>query len=296
MRNLSQDFADHIASGTTTLAKCWRITRTDGVIYGFTDHDVALSFDNTVFDPAYGADGSEVAQKMGAQVDTSEIIGIVHADKIDEEGILLGRLDGAVVETWEVNWRDVAMRELLRRDTVGEIVREDGVFRLELRSAQHAMNVPKGKLYQALCGTKLGSSQCGVDVEQAGFKTATTIVRVLGRQSIAVSLPAGFETGWFDYGKAVWTSGKRDGVSDRIVSQKTSAGETHLEFDGPVADWVNAGDGLTLYVGCDRRFSTCRQKFSNMENFRGFPHIPGNDFVLRYPSAGTSFGGRALVR
>lgn len=296
MLNFSSDFAAHIATGATTLANCWRIIRRDGVKLGFTDHDVTLRFDGTVFDPAHGADGSETAQKLGSQVDTSEILGIVHADNVDEDDILLGRYDGATVESWRVNWRDVAMRALLRRDTVGEIVREDGVFRLELRSAQHALNVPKGRLYQALCGTTLGSAQCGVDIEQGAFKATSTVTQLRDRHSVALPVLGGFETGWFDHGKVIWTSGSRQGKADIIISQKQFEGETVIKFGDPIADWVEAGDALTLYAGCDRRFSTCQAKFANMASFRGFPHIPGNDFVLRYPRAGTDFGGGPLVK
>ena len=55
-----------------------------------------------------------------------------------------------------------------------------------------------------------------------------------------------------------------------------------------------AGDELTVTAGCDRRFSTCRAKFANAVNFRGFPHIPGNDFVLKAPKAGDTLDGRPL--
>ena len=46
----------------------------------------------------------------------------------------------------------------------------------------------------------------------------------------------------------------------------------------PIAE----GDSFVVTAGCDRRFSTCRDRFDNVLNFRGFPHIPGNDFLLRY--------------
>jgi len=39
MKTLTDDLQAHFASGTTTLAWCWRITRADGVVFGFTDHD-----------------------------------------------------------------------------------------------------------------------------------------------------------------------------------------------------------------------------------------------------------------
>jgi uncharacterized phage protein (TIGR02218 family) len=43
-----------------------------------------------------------------------------------------------------------------------------------------------------------------------------------------------------------------------------------------------AGDTFTVAAGCDKQLATCRTKFSNTVNFRGFPHMPGNDFVTSY--------------
>jgi hypothetical protein len=40
-----------------------------------------------------------------------------------------------------------------------------------------------------------------------------------------------------------------------------------------------AGDAFTVTAGCDKHFATCQAKFANAVNFRGFPHMPGNDFV-----------------
>ncbi|MEQ9315142.1 MAG: DUF2163 domain-containing protein [Henriciella sp.] len=51
--------------------------------------------------------------------------------------------------------------------------------------------------------------------------------------------------------------------------------------------------GLTGVEGltCDKRFATCRGTFSNTENFRGFPHMPGPDAVLAGPAASGNDGG-----
>ena len=52
-----------------------------------------------------------------------------------------------------------------------------------------------------------------------------------------------------------------------------------------------------MTAGCDKRFSTCRGTFANVANFRGFPHMPGNDFVIRIPREGESgFDGGSLFR
>ena len=49
---------------------------------------------------------------------------------------------------------------------------------------------------------------------------------------------------------------------------------------------IRPGDAFTVTAGCDKRFDTCRSRFANAKNFRGFPHMPGNDFVVRVPCQG----------
>ncbi|MEZ5954292.1 MAG: DUF2163 domain-containing protein [Hyphomonas sp.] len=51
---------------------------------------------------------------------------------------------------------------------------------------------------------------------------------------------------------------------------------------------IAALPGLT----CDQQFPTCRDTFGNAANFRGFPHLPGADFVLQGPAATGNNGGK----
>lgn len=295
MRVLEAGVAAHLASGATTLATCWRIVRIDGVVLGFTDHDEALSFYGTQYRPAYGLDGSEAAAKLGAQVDTAEVVGVLSSDAIAEDDILLGRFDGAEVVTWRVNWRDVSQRYFVRRAVIGEIVREDGVFRAELRSGQAALNMPKGRVYQALCDAELGDARCGVDLDDEDFRAEAVVAEVLDRFRLRIEGTSGFDEGWFAFGMAAWASGRREGLRDRVVTAVRQGGADVLGFAVPVGEWVAEGEALVLTAGCDRRFATCVARFGNAENFRGFPHIPGSDFVLRYPRPGDVRDGRKLV-
>lgn len=294
MRTLDIGFRAHVESGATTLATCWRIARTDGVVLGFTEHDEALTFDGTTFEPML--DGGEVTQKLGAQTDTSEVVGVLVSEAILEDDILLGRYDGAGVETWRVNWRDVSQRVLLRKASIGEITREDGAFRAELRSAQVALNAVRGRLYQALCDAQLGDARCGVDIEDSEFRAEAGVMSVRDRFRLAVSGVEAHAEGWFGFGTAAWDSGRRLGLRDRIVSHQREGDVDVFGFGVPVGDWVVPGDAFVATAGCDRRLATCRDKFDNVDSFRGFPHVPGSDFVLRYPRAGAELDGRALYR
>jgi uncharacterized phage protein (TIGR02218 family) len=295
MRVLDIGLAAHLAQGETTLATCWKLLRNDGVVLGFTDHDRLLSFGGTDFVPAHGLDGGEVPSKLGAQVETSDVLGVLHAEAITEDDILLGRFDGALVETWRVNWTDVSQRVRLRSDTIGEIVREDGTFRAELRSAQQGLNATRGRVYQGLCDAAVGDARCGVDLSGPARRGYATVLAIEDQHRLLVDGLGGFAENWFGFGAAEWTDGRRIGLRDGVVTHRRGSGGDVLSFAIAVGDWVVAGDTLAVTAGCDRQFATCKDKYGNAVNFRGFPHIPGSDFVLRHPRNGDALDGRAVV-
>ena len=60
---------------------------------------------------------------------------------------------------------------------------------------------------------------------------------------------------------------------------------------------IAAGDLLVLEAGCDKSFDMCRSKFFNTLNFRGFPHMPGNDELIKIARAGEpGLDGGSLFR
>lgn len=295
MKTVGAGLAAHLDQGETTLAHCWRVLRGDGLVLGFTDHDVQLVVSGTACRPMHGLVGGEVPARLGAQVETGEVLGILHHDAIDDEDIALGRFDGARVETWLVNWAEPSQNLLLRVDTIGEIVREDGTFRAELRSAQEALNSVRGRLYQGLCDAVVGDVRCGVNLAAPGRSGAATVVSVVDPFRVLVSGLSGFAEDWFAFGMGQWSGGKRVGLKDAVLTHRKGAGGDILGFGQRVGDWVVAGDVFAVTAGCDRGFTTCKVKFGNGVNFRGFPHVPGSDYVLRYPREGDALDGRAVV-
>jgi uncharacterized phage protein (TIGR02218 family) len=53
-----------------------------------------------------------------------------------------------------------------------------------------------------------------------------------------------------------------------------------IELWQRMAEPIAPGDTFLIAAGCDKQFSTCKAKFDNLANFRGFPYVPGNDFML----------------
>jgi uncharacterized phage protein (TIGR02218 family) len=294
MRLIDAATQAHLESGETTLATCFRLVRMDGVVLGFTDHDAPITRGGVTYDPACGADGSVEPAELGPKTATSEMLGVLSHAALDETDILAGRYDGARVETWRVNWRAPEESYLRRVDTIGEIVREDGRFRAELRSPAQALNRVEGRIYHALCDARLGDARCGFDTGAEGFSAEVTVLAVADEATVAIAARALPQADWFVFGTLSWLSGGRTGLIDSVAGYV--AGETDQirlarRHEGTIAP----GDTALLVAGCDRQFSTCREKFANAAAFRGFPHIPGSDYVLRYPQPGGARNGRPVV-
>jgi uncharacterized phage protein (TIGR02218 family) len=286
MRTLSPGLAAHLAGGATTLCRCWRISRQDGQVLGFTDHDEPLAFDGTSFEPGTGFAGTEIEARLGLAVAGSEIHGALAADALSEADLAAGRYDDAKVELFLVDWSAVENRLLLRVGSLGEVRREGAAFAAEVRGLAHRFGEERGRLYGATCDADLGDARCGVDLDLAEFRGAGTVVAVEGASLLRVAGLDAFAGGWFSRGRLQWTSGGNLGVAVEVKEHRAESGEVRLSLWQAMPEPVAIGDAFALTAGCDKRFSTCGEKFSNTLNFRGFPHMPGNDFVVSYPVPG----------
>ncbi|MBL4618950.1 MAG: DUF2163 domain-containing protein [Marinicaulis sp.] len=211
MRAIDPDLKIHLQSGATTLANCWRITRRDGVVLGFTDHDRSLLFDATSFIPDSGAIGSAVSSSADLAVDSSDIEGALDADALTSVDLAAGRYDGAGVEVFRVNWADTEQRVLMKTGVIGEVSQAGGAFRAELRGLSHHLGETVGRIYQRLCDVNLGSPACGIDLDLAQYKTTGAITALRDEQSFIASGFSGFVDGWFALGALTWTAAPMPG-------------------------------------------------------------------------------------
>jgi uncharacterized phage protein (TIGR02218 family) len=211
MKSLPAGMQAHLDGGVTTLAWCWKVTRSDETVMGFTDHDRDLVFDGVTFAAATGFTASEVASSLGLAVDSLEVEGALAAAAITEADLAAGLYDGASVELWRVNWADVSQRVLMRKGTLGEVARGELAFTAELRGLAHALQQTLGRTYQRLCDADLGDARCGVDLEDPAFKGTGTVDAVSDDRVLTVSGLGAFDGNWFRFGRLAWTSGANAG-------------------------------------------------------------------------------------
>lgn len=129
------------------------------------------------------------------------------------------------------------------------------------------------------CGTMLFKARCGLALADWTFNavvsgsaanviTVNTITRANGG-----GLPAGFGAAdWFALGWLGWLSGGAPYRLSVLGSTALAGGAISLTLErGP---GLANGSSVTLVPGCDRQGNTCRDKFANYDNFRGFEFMP----------------------
>lgn len=273
----------HLLTGATTTCHAWSVVRKDGQTYGFTDHDSDLSFNGLTFKANSGVTAGALQFTSGLAVDNTEVSGALTAVGLTEADLAAGRFDGAAFKTWIVNWVDPDQRVIRFRGNFGDIQRSAGAFKVELRGLADVLNQQKGIIYQANCGAILGDSKCRFDLSQPGFTVDASIESIGTAGEYILKSQSDYPTQWFERGHVMVTSGRALGIEGVVKFDREGDGHrvVTLWVDFDVVPEV--GDLITLKAGCDKLAGTCRSKFSNFLNFRGFPALPGTDWMASYP-------------
>lgn len=274
MHALPPALTEHLAQEVTTLATCWKITRTDGVILYFTEHDDDVVIEGNRYLAAHGMSASAVTSQAGLSVDNLEFEGILAADAIAETDILSGRYDHAEISIFMVNYVDPESGILpLKTGWLGEVTLQGGQFTAEMRGLSSRLQQVIGDVYTSTCRAKLGDGKCRVNL--TSYTVTGTVTQV--DASFAFRDAARTEANhYFAYGVVRFTSGANQGLSMEVRDFSAGRFGLFLPLPYPIA----IGDTYAAVAGCDKMFDTCVRRFNNAVNFRGEPHVPGTDRLL----------------
>lgn len=281
MKTISAALQGHLGRELTTLAECVKITRTDSVVRAFTTHDADLVIDGIT----YKADGSFTPHRLDEETslreNNYEISGILDSAQISEEDLKSGLYDHARIDVFMVNWADLTQGTVtLRTGWLGEVTCASGKYIAELRGLHDLLQRRVGDTYTPECRYDLGDGRCGINTTALTVSGSVTGVT---DQATFIDYMRTEADSLFNYGKLTWTSGDNQGLSMEV--RKWDGVNLTFSLWLPMPNPIAIGDAYTVYAGCDKRFSTCKAKFSNAANFGGFPHLPGLDKILQYPDS-----------
>lgn len=284
-RTTSVALAAHLAGRTTTLAWCWRIVRVDGTEFFFTAHDADLVVDGDTYEAAVGFNASAIAADGSLSVSNSEVTGIFDSTALDADAMRSGLFDFAEVYSFAVNWADLSQGKMkMQRAHLGEVrYTPSDIFITELRGMTQRLVQRTNNIYRPTCSRDLGDTKCQVNL--ALFTNGGTVASVADQSNFAFNVTdSRAADGWYSYGVVKWVTGNNAGRNMEVKNFVMS--NFSVELAWPMPREIQIGDTFTIVAGCDKKFSTCRDKFNNVNNFRGWPHIPGINGLAATPRAG----------
>lgn len=287
MLTLPDALQTRLDSGVTTLAWCWRVTRRDGQVFGFTEHDGDLVVDGLTCRAASGFAPGERDGRADLGADQASVFGALSDEAITDADLANGLWDGARVDLIRADWRDPSVFAQVWTGEIGETRRGETAFEAELRGLSARLERVTGRIYSRLCDAEIGDARCGVDLDSPAFRGAGSVASVSGADIFVSDGLDGFDAGLFSGGLLTWTSGGNAGAVCEVAAHCASDGVVTIRLTKAPAEPVEAGDAFTVTAGCNKRHATCRDRFSNIVNFRGHPFLPGNDVLIAGPAGDT---------
>lgn len=251
---------------------CWTIERRDGAGLALTSHDQSLLRGQTCFRSDPGV--SPCAVHRGQTREIAEVTGVLDDRGIRKEDVINGRWDSAKVSLEAVDWE--APEIALSKVAVGELGRITGHginFSADLIGTQARLGEWIVPTTSPECRSELGDRACRVNL--AARRRRMTAIAT-SQNILTLDQAPGPD---FKNGILRWLRGPNTGLSATIV--RTDG--VRVWIAGTPEFEATTSLEVLLTEGCDKRLETCSSRFENALNFRGEPHLPGNDLLTRYP-------------
>lgn len=259
-----------------TVAMVWRIERRDGVALGFIAHDRDVAVAHFLYRAAPGMLPSAIEMDDGFDPLDMDITGALHHQLIRTDDLAAGRWDNASVRIGLVDWQlpDEGIGWLWSGH-LGAVSSDGAQFSAELRGIKARLDQPFAPVASPSCRAQFCGAGCGLN--RAAFEVLA-MVFAADERGVTFDAVTLSDAAMFVHGRIRWISGGNVGLGADIIGQQDSA----LQIDGQLLAEPAAGDRALLIQGCDKSLATCSDHFGNAANFRGEPHLPGNDLLTRF--------------
>nr|CAX84100.1 uncharacterized protein, phage-related [uncultured bacterium] len=181
MKPATSALADHLLGEVTTLCTCWKVTRDDGVVLGFTDHDQDVVLGGVTCAASTGCTPTAIDASATLAASNLDVDVVLDSAGITDTDLRAGLYDHAEVEVLLVNWAAPGDGSVvLSRGHLGEVKLNGPVATAEVRGLTQAFVTNVGEYFSADCRASLGDASCGIDL--AAHTVLCTVATVESRR------------------------------------------------------------------------------------------------------------------
>lgn len=289
MKTINATLLTHLAGESTTTCLLVRLETKDGTVYGFTNLDTDVAYDDGDGSVDYLSDNgftpSRIESGADLAVDNGEMMGWVSATGITEEQIRAGLFDYATVKVYRVNYNDLTSgrHEIIASGTAGQTRFDNRGWITEFRSLTQQLRQPLSNLYSVTCTAQFGDTRCG-----KSFTWVSGTVTALGAEADRIFTDSALSQadGYFLPGVVEWLTGDNAGFQMEIDAHASDTFTLSMPLPYP----IQVSDTYRVRQDCNKVALTigdkpgdCKDKHNNLTRFRGQNFIPVAD------------GGRSLI-
>lgn len=262
---------------------CVKVVSRSGNVYGFTNLDDVVRFDDgehfVEYDPTQALVPQNIQQTFDMDPDNTELHGWFSNTLKDL--IAAGEFNSAEITVYRVAYlRLSAGAEVVAYGLIGTVqysAAHSGKRKVEFRGLDELITVAQTELYSLTCRNDFGDEQCKMPfVWEDGVVEEVDDAQMLFRIS-GVARP----DGWFVLGVVRFVDGE-NATAELEVETWEADGWIKLSF--PTRQNINVGDNVRIRQDCDKTWTSCRA-YNNVINMNAEHLAPVQDTSIMVPGA-----------
>ena len=278
MKFITEDLKNIIQDDTINLVRCWKIKTKNNELLAFSTADIDFEYDNILFHSISGNDIKEQTSNIDVEKDELILSLYVNNNIIKEKDILSGKYDNAEVEVFIVDLLHLDKQKItLINGNIDSITLKNQQFIANVSGLKNQLNKIIGDVYSPICRARFCDNKC--KLSKINYTYSAEISTIYDNRTFFTNNKdiLSKNNGYFDNGIITFKSGLNKNNS--IGIRQFTSGNFTLILDTPYK--MEIGDKFEVIAGCDKQFNTCINKFNNAINFRGEPHLPGIELLLK---------------
>lgn len=304
MKTIPIALQSHLDEDATNTCLLTKIQTKSGQIFGFTDLDEAIVYDDGEGSVTYSAENgftpSRLQEAADMAVDNAELMGVVSDSGITVQEIRAGLFDSATVTVYRVNYLSLsAGHEVVAYGRSGQTTFSATGWKTEFRSLTQLLKQPISVPYSLECRARFGSKPIGSnDVDSYGdvsfeeqhpcgkdFTWTFGTVTSVGANPKTTFSDSGLTQadGFFMPGVIEWLSGDNSGLQMEVDTHSNGSAGHYVSLALPMPYAIDVGDNYRIRQDCTKRWDDdehgCLYHFGSdrINHFQGEPHVPVSD-------------------
>ena len=268
----------HLNSGATNFVMCWRLTPVSSYsTIGFTEHHQDIIYKGIAYQAKSGLSTSAVKQSDELSPNNIDADFFLNLNDKQAYDFRAGIFDTALCDFFLIDALQPALGIIsLLRGSLSTIQFSRGQAGAQIDSLSARLQQNLLERSSPTCRANLGDNRCRVKL--AAFTVTGIVMKATNNNQVFIDDKRTEATNHFNQGLLTWLSGNNQGLCVDI--KRFTKGGTFLFFE-PLFKPISLGDRYQVVRGCDKTVKTCETVFNNVVNFRGEPHLPGNDQIFK---------------